>query len=315
MHPLLVLLQDGEVAGSDCRDIAVRDDDRAPPGREDPPDLCKRSIVEPVHALCADPDRLAVGEVGHDRIEGAVADRDRRGVGDHHLRTREVLPVAGDHRGVEVAAEHPDADLAGLKKDSAGAAEGVEDQFPRPDQGDVHERAAHPGHHHAGVEERPAHGVPELKPAPVDPRNHAAEVAAVIRDDGAVLFDRVAERDRAGDQTPDQFLDLKAGQVHPGSLDQLHPAGERLLGPDGKVAEEACEPLLRGLALAEVLHHHVRQGKPPDGPRVRALRDGDLGPPVEDGAHALQFSNREIGVLAGEFEEQFHPYGIGPAGR
>lgn len=315
VHPLLVLLQDGEVPGGDRRDVAVRDDDRAPSRLEDPPDLGERAVIEPVHALPVDPDRLAVGEVGHDRIQGAVADRDRRGVGDHHVRAGEVLPVARDHGGVEVAAEHPDADLAGLKKDSAGAAEGVEDQFPRPDQGDVHERAAHPGHHHAGVEERPAHGVPELKPAPVDPRNHAAEVAAVIRDDGAVLFDRVAERDRAGDQTPDQFLDLKAGQVHPGSLDQLHPAGERLLGPDGKVAEEACEPLLRGLALAEVLHHHVRQGKPPDGPRVRALRDGDLGPPVEDGAHALQFSNREIGVLAGEFEEQFHPYGIGPAGR
>ena len=310
-----MILQDGEVAGGDRRDVAVRDDDRAPPGREDPPDLCKRSVVEPVHALPVDPDRLAVGEVGHDRIQGAVADRDRRGVGDHHVRAGEVLPVARDHGGVEVAAEHPDADLAGLKKDSAGAAEGVEDQFPRPDQGDVHERPAHPGHHHAGVEERPTHGVPVLEPAPVDPRNHAAEVAAVIRDDGAVLFDGLTERDRAGDEPPDQSLDLKTRHIHVGPLDQFHPTGKRLLGPDGEVAEEGRERILRGLALAEVLHHHVRQGKPPDGPRVRALRDGDLGPPVEDGAHALQFSNREIGVLAGEFEEQFHPYGIGPAGR
>ena len=315
MYPLLVILQDGEVAGGDRRDVAVRDDDRAPPGREDPPDLCKRSVVEAVHALCPDPDRLAVGKVGHDRIEGAVADRDGRGIGDHHLRAREVLPVAGDHRGVEVAPEDPDADLPGFEEDPAGAAEGVEDQFPRPDQGDVHERAAHPGHHHAGVEERPAHGVPELKPAPVDPRNHAAEVAAVIRDDGAVLFDGLTERDRAGDEPPDQSLDLKTRHIHVGPLDQFHPTGKRLLGPDGEVAEEGRERILRGLALAEVLHHHVRQGKPPDGLRVRALRDGDLGPPVEDGAHALQFSNREIGVLAGEFEEQFHPYGIGPAGR
>ena len=126
------------------------------------------------------------------------------------------------------------------------------------------------------------------------------------------LVDRLAveaaetQKGRAGDEPPDQSLDLKTRHIHVGPLDQFHPTGKRLLGPDGEVAEEGRERILRGLALAEVLHHHVRQGKPPDGLRVRALRDRDLGPPVEDGAHALEFSNREVGVLAGEFEEQFH---------
>ncbi|KAF5046194.1 hypothetical protein DSECCO2_473420 [anaerobic digester metagenome] len=59
----------------------------------------------------------------------------------------------------------------------------------------------------------------------------------------------------------------------------------------------------------------MRQGEAPGGLRFRALGDRDLGPPVEDGSHALQFHGREVGVLAGEFEEQLHSYGIGGAGR
>ncbi|KAF5055182.1 hypothetical protein DSECCO2_380310 [anaerobic digester metagenome] len=302
------------MAGGDRRDVAVRDDDRAPPGREDPPDLCKRSVVEPVHALCLDPDRLAVGQIGHDRIEGVVADRDRRGVGDHHIRAREVLPVAGDHRGVKVAPEYPDADLPGLKEDTAGAAERIVDPLPGRNEGEVDERAGHPGHHHPGVEERPAHGVPHLERPPVDTRDDPAEVAAVFGGDGAVLLDRVTERDRADDECPDQPLQVKLRRLHPAPLDLLHPAGKRSIGPNGEVAEEFRERFLCGLALPEVLHHHVRQGKPADSSRIRALGDRDLGPPVEDGSRALQFRGREVGVFAGELEEQFHPEDIGPAG-
>ncbi len=315
VHPLLVLLQDGKVAGCDIGDIAVRDDDRAPPGPEDAPDLRERAVVEPVHALRADPNRLAVGEIRHDRVEDMVADRDRCGIGNHHLRPREVLPVAGDHRGVEVASEDPDPDLPCLKEDPAGAAERIEDQFPGSHQREVHECPGHPGHHHAGVEERPAHGVPGIEPAPVDPRENAAEVAAVLRRDGTVLFDGLAERYRTRDQAPDQPFQVELRGLHPASLDLLHPARKRLFGRDGKVAEEVRKRLLRGLALPEVLHHHVRQGKTPGGLRVRALGNGNLGPPVKHGAHALQFRDREVGVLAGEFEEQFHPQDVGPGGR
>jgi hypothetical protein len=57
------------------------------------------------------------------------------------------------------------------------------------------------------------------------------------------------------------------------------------------------------------------QGKASGGLRVRALGNRYLGAGIKNPAHTLQLCNREVWVLAGELEEQSHPYAIGPTRR